>query len=179
METFIDLRCETCGIIFKRRLAEVNRNRKIGRRIFCSLRCENMTIHNIPDNIDRYPIKDHAGNKKDAYSNYRYIWRIARNRARSTNREFTITLDDLKDLAEKQKFKCVYSGVPLVFNNGTKSKSDPMHTASLDRIDSSKGYTKDNIQFVSCTANYAKNSITHDQMVEFCRNIVKLWENTK
>lgn len=41
--------------------------------------------------------------------------------------------------------------------------------ASLDRIDSSKGYIKGNVQFVCHMANVAKNDYTYEQMIEFCR----------
>jgi hypothetical protein len=47
--------------------------------------------------------------------------------------------------------------------------------ASLDRIDSSKGYIKGNIQFVSVIANYAKNEMTHDEMLYFCKATAKFW----
>lgn len=40
--------------------------------------------------------------------------------------------------------------------------------ASLDRKDSSKGYTPDNIQFVSMMANYAKNRWNDKELFEFC-----------
>jgi hypothetical protein len=41
-------------------------------------------------------------------------------------------------------------------------------TASVDRIDSSKGYTKDNIQFVCFMANIAKNKFSCDELINFC-----------
>jgi len=44
--------------------------------------------------------------------------------------------------------------------------------ASLDRIDSSKGYVKGNIQFVSLIAQYAKNDWNGDVIFEFA-NAVK------
>ena len=48
--------------------------------------------------------------------------------------------------------------------------------ASVDRIDSSKPYIKDNIQFVSRNMNYAKNIMSHEQMLEFIKLII---ENNK
>ena len=52
-----------------------------------------------------------------------------------------ITLDDLKDLFEKQRGRCAISGIFLRFD-GKK------WVLSLDRKDPSKGYTKDNIQLI-------------------------------
>ena len=37
---------------------------------------------------------------------------------------------------------------------------------SVDRINSSKGYVKDNIQFISIAMNHLKNNMTHEQMIE-------------
>lgn len=45
------------------------------------------------------------------------------------------------------------------------------YLASLDRIDSSKGYTKDNVQWTSVSINHAKNGMSHSQMVEFIKLI--------
>jgi hypothetical protein len=46
-----------------------------------------------------------------------------------------------------------------------------MNRASLDRIDSSKGYIKGNIQFISITCNYAKSDMSHEEMLTFCETI--------
>jgi hypothetical protein len=40
---------------------------------------------------------------------------------------------------------------------------------SVDRIDSSKGYTKDNVRIVWFIENLAKNSWTDDVVMEFCK----------
>jgi myo-inositol catabolism protein IolC len=47
--------------------------------------------------------------------------------------------------------------------------------ASLDRVDSTKGYIVGNIQFISAAANMAKNNMTHEQMIEFCKIIADNW----
>lgn len=39
--------------------------------------------------------------------------------------------------------------------------------ASVDRIDSTRGYFRDNVRFVSATVNYAKNDQTEEQFQEF------------
>jgi hypothetical protein len=40
--------------------------------------------------------------------------------------------------------------------------------ASLDRIDSSKGYAKDNIQWVHTMVNMSKNRYNQQKFVEMC-----------
>ena len=44
-------------------------------------------------------------------------------------------------------------------------------TASLDRIESSKGYTKGNIQWVHSMVNMCKNKYSQDKFIEMCQAI--------
>jgi len=44
-------------------------------------------------------------------------------------------------------------------------------TASVDRIDSSKGYVTGNIQIVHKTVNYMKHTLTQADFLFFCESI--------
>lgn len=44
--------------------------------------------------------------------------------------------------------------------------------ASLDRIDSSKGYTKDNVQWVTYQANVSKHIMTMPELYNFCKKVL-------
>lgn len=44
--------------------------------------------------------------------------------------------------------------------------------ASLDRIDSSKGYIEGNVQWVTYQANLSKHVMTMKQLYEFCRKVL-------
>ena len=44
--------------------------------------------------------------------------------------------------------------------------------ASLDRIDSSKGYIEGNVQWVTYQANLSKHVMTMEQLYEFCRKVL-------
>ena len=44
-------------------------------------------------------------------------------------------------------------------------------TASLDRIDSTKGYTKNNIQWVHKTINKMKNVLHDEEFIQWCNLI--------
>jgi hypothetical protein len=57
---------------------------------------------------------------------------------------------------------------------GTFSARQP----SLDRIDSNKGYIKDNIQFLSLIAQFAKNKFEEKDVIEFCKSVVD-YQNSK
>jgi len=86
----------------------------------------------------------------------KYLFGLARGRARRKGQEFTITMDDLPEIPEK----CPLLG--LVLNPWSIYLS---HHPSLDRIDNSKGYVPGNVQFISHRANMLKNSATVDEML--------------
>ena len=86
--------------------------------------------------------------------------------AKKRNLEHTITINDIviPDV-------CPLLDVPLTRILG---KGRVPTNASLDRIDSAKGYTPDNIQVISYLANVMKNNATEEQLVEFAINILRL-----
>lgn len=80
-----------------------------------------------------------------------------RARAKKLGREFNLTLADLviPDL-------CPVLGIPLY--PSVTGRRDRTHSPSIDRIDSSRGYTRDNIVIVSYRANVIKNNATPDEL---------------
>lgn len=82
--------------------------------------------------------------------------------------EFLIEPKDVWDLYEKQNRKCALSGVDVIFSNNVNIK-----TASIDRIDNNKGYTKDNIQIVHKIINIMRNVLTVDEFINFCKRVVE------
>jgi len=84
-----------------------------------------------------------------------------------------ITLENLKELWESQKGKCYILGHDLILPDD-KQKINHNYLASIDRIDNSKGYVKDNIRFVCATVNYAKNKFDDLFLKEFltlCKSV--------
>lgn len=85
--------------------------------------------------------------------------------------EFSISLQDAWDLFIKQQRKCALSGIILTFGNNK--------TASLDRVDSSKGYIKDNIQWVHKDINKMKMAYSNDYFIDTCKLIANYNGNTE
>lgn len=67
--------------------------------------------------------------------------------------------DHIDILIKKHKNRCALTNVELSW------KPNELNTASIDRIDSTKGYSKDNIQLVMWYANSLKGSM-HDSEVK-------------
>lgn len=61
------------------------------------------------------------------------------------------------------------------FTKSTKNKHGKknIYNLSVDRIDSSKGYTKDNIQLVCAAANMMKGYMEYNDLINFCEAIIK------
>lgn len=89
-------------------------------------------------------------------------------RAEKNGLEFDLTPDDII-IPEK----CPILEIPLYWGNSKNKENSP----SIDRIDSSKGYTKDNIWVISTKANTMKNNATFDELLVFCKNISEFIEN--
>ena len=84
---------------------------------------------------------------------------------------FDLTKEFLEELFEDQKGLCPITGFEITLE-GTQESNLKRFTASLDRIDSSKGYTKDNVWFVTLQANYMKSQLTMEELVNWCQKIV-------
>lgn len=85
--------------------------------------------------------------------------------------EFNLTIDFLWELFLKQNKLCALSGLPLKFEHENGKKINKKRTASLDRIDSSKGYTKDNVQWVHKDVNLMKNKFHQQWFIDLCAKI--------
>jgi ribosomal protein S14 len=84
----------------------------------------------------------------------------AKQRCKETGRKFNIEVSDIviPDV-------CPVLGIKLNMNSGKSGAYRNSH--SLDRIDNSKGYTKDNIQVISQLANAMKCHATNEELHKF------------
>lgn len=85
---------------------------------------------------------------------------------RKKNQEFNITREYIWKLFLQQNRKCIHSGVELQF--GGRKYNSKECTASLDRIDSSKGYTIGNVQWVHKWVNLMKQDMTDPEFINWC-----------
>lgn len=86
------------------------------------------------------------------------IFSGARERARRGGREFALTLDWVMELWVLQDGKCAVTGLPLTLDRNPNGERfyNPFNP-SLDRIDATVGYTKENTRLVSVVVNLSMN----------------------
>jgi len=90
----------------------------------------------------------------------------AQKRAKKFKMDFNINTKFLINISPK---KCPVFGFDLLYGGGIKGK----FAASIDRIDSSKGYTKDNVQIISYLANLMKSNASELEMKLFSEWVLK------
>ena len=92
------------------------------------------------------------------------LWKRTKDRAIKKNYEFNIEESDVII----PEF-CPILEIPIFIGTRKSYNNSP----TIDRIDNSKGYIKGNIKIISMLANTMKNSATNEQLLTFCKNIVK------
>lgn len=81
----------------------------------------------------------------------------------------TITTQQAWEIYESQAGVCALSGIPIAFPVDVYDKT---WTASLDRIDSSKGYEVGNVQWVHKKINIMKNRFSDSEFIDLCLSVV-------
>lgn len=105
---------------------------------------------------------EHYGGYKGVHKSY---FTSLKHGAKARNIEFKVTIEEIGDLLEAQENKCALSGEEIEFT------SYGIKTASLDRIDSNKGYTIDNIQWLHKDVNRMKLNLCQERFIELCKKI--------
>lgn len=95
------------------------------------------------------------------------------------NIPFDLTLEYLWELYENQHGCCALTGLPLVLVPEIKNSNVnwDIITASVDRIDSSLGYTIGNVWWVHKEVNRLKNNYSLQELIYWCSLIVNTHGN--
>ena len=100
-----------------------------------------------------------------------HFWSDITRNAHSRNLEVTVTLEGIWNLFLKQNRNCAISGVPLYFEHEMGNRMRDDKTASLDRIDSSKGYVEGNVQWIHKNLNAMKSDLSDQELIAWCKTI--------
>lgn len=116
-----------------------------------------------------------AGKRSKKWKGYGDIsgsyWYLIIHRAKRFNREISITIEQAWNMFLTQNKKCYLTGLPLTFTNNYRN-SKKEQTASLDRIDSSKGYTIDNVCWIHKDIQPMKMDLNLKDFISYCKLIV-------
>ena len=89
------------------------------------------------------------------------------------NLEFDIDIDYVMQLLGQQKGKCALTGWDLEFTRGGDWDGKNPRGATMDRINSRRGYVRGNIQLVCGMPNVIKSHLDRDAFVELCKAVAK------
>lgn len=93
-----------------------------------------------------------------------------RRSCKTSKREYDKDLKEiLKEKWEQQKGLCYYTGIPMVLSNEYHTNR---YVMTVDRKDSNKGYTKDNIVLCCSIINRMKQNLTLDELKKLCKTIL-------
>ena len=86
-------------------------------------------------------------------------------RRKTGNLEHNLTTADIDAILKKQKQRCAFTGIWLDHKTGNNN----LTMASVDRINSKKGYLKSNVQIVALAINRAKGESTDKEFRKFLK----------
>lgn len=170
--TFI---CDECGKEGIKTKTEYERNLRLSRKNYCCRECsikgaaKTRTGKHYQKSVAQIEhIRSISNNRKDDFTPFRYTLRAVKRRFK----EVDIDLEYLKELWEKQEGICPYTGLRLILpHDNNVHDIDLPHRASLDRIDSLKGYVKGNVQYISTPINYMKSTMSDLETKRFLKEI--------
>lgn len=187
---------DTCRDCEKEQLIKENVKEENGIKLYkCSicgnwLTRESFNLHVGSDNsylyrdrLDKRCNKCKQEQNKQARTNYsdekrlqkilQCRWLGARDRAKHKNKLFDISKEDLMDIWIRQNGKCAISKIPMTYiMDGGRNP----YNVSIDQINPSKGYTKDNIQLVCMCVNQLKSDFDMNVVINICKNIIKNYD---
>jgi hypothetical protein len=177
----VEVKCHTCGKMFNRISKEVNRSIRLGRRQFCSRTCCGKGTNDKESLMKRIPLEkrltawQYIRHRRTVGKNSPFKYFLKTINGHSRQYDVDVDLLHLIEVWEKQKGICPFTGWTLNLPYGSVGCRDTQKNsrrASVDRIDNSKGYIKGNIRFISVMANYARNNMSDEELIEFCKAVV-------
>ena len=150
----VSSRCKKCASAKAREWALANRDKRLVQgRIY--------------EAKNKDAIRERKKNKRESMTfddRFELLIKNARGR-----KEYVVSVDAeyLQSVYESQEGLCAYTKLPLL------AIGNQLNTMSLDRVDSSKDYTEDNVQLVCVAINKMKLNYTEDQFIQLCQLVAQ------
>lgn len=156
--TTIEIKCSQCGEIFSKLSKEYRRKIKNNPRhkFYCKTECRNL------------------GARRPERSGLSILLNVSKHSrtAKIKSLGHELDLEFLTSLWEKQKGVCPYTGIAMELPTHDRNVISKPNKASIDRIDPSKGYVKDNVEIVCMAINLAKNRFSKKDIKDFLSSII-------
>ena len=138
--------CSVCGTVFDRRSNSTT--------TVCSKTCKDTRTAK----LSKLRLQSSLSAKIRSAAN------TARHKAKLKGMKCDITADFVEGLMNRHDCKCHITLIPF--------ETTGPFVPSIDRIDSSRGYTKDNIQVVCWIYNRCKADNTHEDVIKFAKGLL-------
>lgn len=102
-------------------------------------------------------------------SSYRHLYSGVKGRQHAKLRGFDLTLEDFVALVQSN---CYYCGEEPAISKGHKDWSAYVKCNGLDRVDSTRGYTKDNVVACCRICNMAKGALSREEFIAWAHRLV-------
>ena len=96
--------------------------------------------------------------------------------ARRKKFDCDITQEDIFQIYDDQDGKCALTGYDMTLGS-SEDRLEKQYAASPDRIDNERGYTLDNVWLVTARANSIKSDMALDDLLEWCRAVLRTHDN--
>lgn len=125
--------------------------------------------------MDKYGIKTVKRYRKHegSYGLPKTKWCVIRRNAKKRNIDLNIDIEFAGKLLELQNNKCALSGleISMIKKSGKVEIKDV--TASLDRIDSNRGYEENNVWWLHKDVNLIKSDLSLIEFLGLCKLVIK------
>lgn len=126
--------------------------------------------------LRRWGIKTYKKESKSKANSKKYekiphcFYRKFKDGALKRGIDWDLSIKEIWEIYLEQKGVCILSGEILTFDSYRLSCDG---NASLDRIDSSKGYSKENCQLVIKPVNTGKGLLTDKEYIKLCKKVAE------
>lgn len=103
--------------------------------------------------------------------NLKRFYTAAKHHSKKVGREFTIEFNFVVDLWHKQQGRCAITGQHMSYFPGDGERR--RNKVTIDRKNSFRGYTPDNVWLVTDWANRAKSDLTDEELLLFANGIIR------
>jgi hypothetical protein len=130
-----------------------------------SCKCFSLEMHSQLMKSDRHP----KSNKlPDGVARRNNLYALYKNSAKKRNLVWDLSIEEFEFL---NKQDCVYCGCPPSQSYKSQNNTGDYIYNGIDRIDSSKGYLKENCQSCCGICNFAKRERTNEEFLDWVKKV--------